>query len=83
MTKEEAQLIKKHLPLIETIIKNHSASNIPIEFREDMLSLGRKYKVSSCGTCSTGFYLTVSKLYNMYLEYENNTKRSKKADKGE
>lgn len=82
MTKDEAQLIKQHLPLIETIIKNHSASNIPIGFREDMLSLGRKYKLSSCGTCNTGFYLTISKLYNMYLEYESNTKRSKKADKG-
>ena len=75
ITKEEYLILDKHIRNIELIVRNSAISQIPIDFRNDCLSIAKKYKIDAgCDTCNRSFALTVSRLYNKYLEYKNNNK---------
>lgn len=67
-TKEEMKLIKYHLPTIESIIVNHSYSNLSVAFRQDMKKLGDKIGLNFCTTCSSGIFNLVSRIYKKYNE---------------
>ena len=67
-TKEEMKLIKYHLPTIESIIVNHSYSNLSVAFRQDMKLLGDKIGLNFCTTCSSGIFNLVSRIYKKYNE---------------
>lgn len=67
-TDDEMKLIATHLPTIESIIVNHSCSNLSIAFRQDMKKLGDKMKLNLCTTCSSGIFNLVSRIYKQYNE---------------
>jgi hypothetical protein len=84
-TKEEMKMIKYHLPTIESIIVNHSYSNLTVEFRTDMKFLGDKLKLNFCTTCSSGIFNLVSRVYKAYNEQlinENERKQENGRKKG-
>lgn len=67
-TDDEMKLIKYHLPTIESIIVNHSYSNLSVAFRQDMKKLGDKIGLNFCTTCSSGIFNLVSRIYKKYNE---------------
>lgn len=84
-TKEEMKVIKNHLPTIESIIVNHSYSNLTVEFRTDMKLLGSKLRLNFCTTCSSGIFNLVSRVYKAYNEQlikENERKQENGRKKG-
>lgn len=76
-TKEELKWIKDNLSTIETIVKNASASNISIDFREGILKIGKAHKLISCSRCNTEIYLGVTRIYTKYCNYILYKKRNK------
>lgn len=67
-TDDEMKLIATHLPTIESIIVNHSYSNLSVAFRQDMKKLGDKIGLNFCTTCSSGIFNLVSRIYKKYNE---------------
>lgn len=80
-TKEEMKVIKNHLPTIESIIVNHSYSNLTVEFRTDMKLLGSKLKLNFCTTCSSGIFNLVSRVYKAYNEQLINERKQENGRK--
>lgn len=74
-TDDEMKLIATHLPVIESIIVNHSSSNLSITFRQDMKKLGDKIGLNFCNTCSSGIFNLVSRIYNKYQQQLNERKQ--------
>ena len=72
MNEEALKLVIKHLDSIKLLICNSSLSSISIEFREDMKECARLFGLSGyCFTCNSGLYNVVSRIYGMYLDYNN------------
>ena len=72
MNEEALKLVIKHLDSIKLLISNSSLSSITIEFREDMKECARLLGLSGyCFTCNSGLYNVVSRIYGMYLDYNN------------
>lgn len=67
-TDDEMKLIKYHLPTIESIIVNHSYSNLSVAFRQDMKKLGDKIGLNFCTTCASGIFNLVTRIYNKYQQ---------------
>lgn len=80
-TKEEMKVIKLHLPTIESIIVNHSYSNLSVAFRQDMKLLGDKLKLNFCTTCSSGIFNLVSRVYKAYNEQLINERKQENGRK--
>lgn len=80
-TKEEMKLIKYHLPTIESIIVNHSYSNLSVAFRQDMKKLGDKIGLNFCTTCSSGIFNLVSRIYKKYNEQLINERKQENGRK--
>lgn len=80
-TKEEMKLIKYHLPTIESIIVNHSYSNLSVAFRQDMKKLGDKIGLNFCTTCSSGIFNLVSRVYKAYNEQLINERKQENGRK--
>lgn len=80
-TKEEMKVIKYHLPTIESIIVNHSYSNLTVEFRTDMKLLGSKLRLNYCTTCSSGIFNLVSRVYKAYNEQLINERKQENGRK--
>ena len=77
MNDEALILVNKHLDSIKLLITNSSLSSISIEFREDMKECARLLGLSGyCFTCNSGLYNVVSRIYGMYLDYNNSIKKS-------
>ena len=82
-TDDEMKLIKYHLNTIESIIVNHSYSNLSVAFRQDMKKLGDKIGLNFCTTCSSGIFNLVSRIYKKYNEQLiNERKRENGRKKG-
>ena len=77
MNEEVVRLVNKHLDSIKLLICNSSLSNISIEFREDMKECARLLGLSGyCFNCNSGLYNVVSRIYGLYLDYNNSIKKS-------
>ena len=77
MNEDALKLVIKHLDSIKLLITNSSLSSISIEFREDMKECARLLGLSGyCFTCNSGLYNVVSRIYGMYLDYNNLIKKS-------
>ena len=80
-TDDEMKLIKYHLPTIESIIVNHSYSNLSVAFRQDMKKLGDKIGLNFCTTCSSGIFNLVSRIYKKYNEQLINERKQENGRK--
>lgn len=77
MDKQTVELIEKHIDSIKLLICNSSLSSISIEFREDMKECARILGLSGyCFNCNSGLYNVVSRIYTMYLDYNNSIKNN-------
>ena len=77
MNEDALKLVIKHLDSIKLLITNSSLSSISIEFREDMKECARILGLSGyCFTCNSGLYNVVSRIYGMYLDYNNTINKS-------
>lgn len=65
-TKEDLKLIEKHLPMIKTIIRNQSFSQIDNEFKMDIYTIAENNGISYCRTCNGSLYTTIG---NIWLRY--------------
>lgn len=83
LTKEEMKMVKGYLPIIESIIVNHSCSNMGIAFRTDMKKLADKMKLNFCTTCSSGIFNIVSRVYRQYNEQKLRERKKKCQEKVE
>lgn len=81
-TDDEMELIATHLATIESIIVNHSSSNLSITFRQDMKKLGNKIGLNFCTTCSSGIFNLVARIYNKYQQQLNERKQENGRKKG-
>ena len=83
LTKEDYDILTDNLPTIEMIVRNASASNISIDFRETIVRMGKRYNMIGCDTCNRELYLCICRLYDKYLDFKNNlmTNGSKKRKK--
>ena len=66
LTDKEYKILNKHRETMKTIIINRAISDIPIEFREDVLELAKDKKLLNCN-CNSGIFTAVSRLYNAML----------------
>lgn len=66
---KEYKLLDRHRDTMKMIIVNRAISEIPVEFREDVLELAKDKKLLNCN-CSSGIFTAVSRLYNAMLAYE-------------
>ena len=76
LTDAEYKILNKHRETMKTIIVNRAISDIPIEFREDVLELAKDKKLLNCN-CNSGIFTAVSRLYNAMLEKDELLKQSK------
>lgn len=83
LTKEDYEILTPYLPQIETIVRNESCSNIPLDFRNTIVEMGKKYKTISCDSCNRELYLCICRLYDKYLEYKNKLKKNGKKGRAE
>lgn len=83
LTKEDYEILTSYLPIIETIVRNASCSNIPLDFRTAIVNMGKKYKTISCDSCNRELYLCICRLYDKYLEYKNKLKKNGKKGRAE
>ena len=67
LTDKEYKLLNKHRETMKTIIINRAISELPIEFREDVLELAKDKKLLNCN-CNSGIFTAVSRLYNAMLD---------------
>lgn len=72
LTKDDYDILTDNLPTIEKIVRNASASNISIDFRETIVRMGKRYNIIGCDTCNRELYLCICRLYDKYLDYKNN-----------
>lgn len=72
LTKDDYDILTDNLPTIELIVRNASASNISIDFRETIVRMGKRYNMIGCDSCNRELYLCICRLYDNYLEYKNN-----------
>lgn len=79
LTDKEYKLLNKHRETMKTIIINRAISDIPIEFREDVLELAKDKKLLNCN-CNSGIFIAVSRLYNAMLARDA---ESRNADRNE
>lgn len=82
-TKEEKDIIKKYLPLIEQVVKDQSISNIPFQFRTDIIDIAVRYKLVSCIKCNSSLYLAIQRVYTQYVNELKEIKKQKKDSNGE
>lgn len=80
ITDKEYKLLNKHRETMKTIIINRAISELPIEFREDVLELAKDKKLLNCN-CNSGIFTAVSRLYNAMLARDAEVKQSKKTKK--
>lgn len=80
-TDDEMKLIATHLQTIESIVVNHSSSNLSITFRQDMKTLGNKIGLNFCTSCSSGIYNLVSRIYNKYQQQLKNERKQENGRK--
>ena len=66
ITDTEYKILNKHRETMKMIIVNRAISELPIEFREDVLELAKDKKLLNCN-CQSGIFTAVSKLYNAML----------------
>ena len=69
LTKNEYEILNRHRDTMKLIIVNRAISELPIEFREDVLELAKDKKLLNCN-CQSGIFTAVSRLYNAMLAYE-------------
>ena len=62
LTKEDYEILTPYLPIIENIVRNASCSNIPLDFRNAIVNMGKKYKTISCDCCNRELYLSLWRL---------------------
>lgn len=77
-TKEDYEILTPYLPDIERIVRNESCSNIPLDFRNTIVDMGKKYKTISCDSCNRELYLCICRLYDKFLEYKNKLNKNGK-----
>lgn len=80
-TDDEMKLIATHLQTIESIVVNHSSSNLSITFRQDMKTLGNKIGLTFCTSCSSGIFNLVSRIYNKYQQQLKNERKQENGRK--
>ena len=80
LTDAEYKILNKHRETMKLIIVNRAISDIPIEFREDVLELAKDKKLLNCN-CNSGIFTAVSRLYNAMLEKDELLKQSKQNKK--
>ena len=80
ITDKEYKILNKHRETMKTIIINRAISELPIEFREDVLELAKDKKLLNCN-CNSGIFTAVSRLYNAMLARDAETKTNKKTKK--
>ena len=76
LTDAEYKILNKHRETMKLIIVNRAISDIPIEFREDVLELAKDKKLLNCN-CNSGIFTAVSRLYNAMLEKDELLKQAK------
>ena len=80
LTDTEYKILNKHRETMKMIIVNRAISEIPIEFREDVLELAKDKKLLNCN-CNSGIFTAVSRLYNAMLAKDELLKQSKQTKK--
>lgn len=80
LTKNEYEILNRHRDTMKLIIVNRAISELPIEFREDVLELAKDKKLLNCN-CQSGIFTAVSRLYNAMLAYEAQQAAQKKTKK--
>ena len=80
ITDTEYKVLNKHRETMKMIIVNRAISEIPIEFREDVLELAKDKKLLNCN-CNSGIFTAVSRLYNAMLAKDELLKQSKQTKK--
>lgn len=78
LTKEEYEKLTPHLSTIELVVRNQAASHLSIDFLNLINEIAHKYKLSSCQTCSRQLYITITRIYDSYLEYRIKYEKNKK-----
>ncbi len=71
MTEELFNKLQPWRQLMRTIVINSSCSNVPIAFRELVLSTMKTRGISLCN-CNSGVLNATSRLYQEMLKYEAN-----------
>ena len=80
LTDKEYKILNKHRETMKMIIVNRAISELPIEFREDVLELAKDKKLLNCN-CQSGIFTAVSRLYNAMLAKDELLKQSKQNKK--
>ena len=80
LTDKEYKILNKHRETMKMIIVNRAISELPIEFREDVLELAKDKKLLNCN-CNSGIFTAVSRLYNAMLDKDELLKQSKQNKK--
>jgi pyruvate-formate lyase len=79
LTKEERNIVKNYLPLIEKVVRDNAISNITYQFREEIIKIAVKHKLVSCVKCNSALYSAIQKVYTLYvadMREENNKKKN-------
>lgn len=77
LTKEEFEKLTPYLPTIEMVVRNQAASQLSIDFLNLINEIAQKYKLSNCQTCQRQLYITITRIYDRYLEYRTKNKPPK------
>lgn len=81
ITESEYNQLTQYIELLETVVKNQSAVDLPIEFLDTVKTICRTYNYLGCMNCQRDLYLCVCRLYDRYLEYKNNLNSNAKVVK--
>ena len=68
LNNEELQFCEKHKDLIVKLVRTASSSYISPEYRDGLITIGKKYKIMDCSTCNSSLYLGTCRLYKLYEE---------------
>lgn len=77
MTTELYNKLQPYKAMMQTMIRNSSFSNVPLEYQELVLSTMKSRGVSLCH-CNSGVLNATSRLYQEMLVYEQNKGRKAK-----
>lgn len=69
LSKEEYIKLTPYLQLIETTVRNQSASNLSIEFLTVINEIAKTHHLSNCQTCQRQLYIAITRIYDSYLDY--------------